>query len=276
MKNAMLVSVVVVLAIMGMVRAEEPADSPQLHGDVGIEYTTKYLWRGFDVFDDHAAIHPYVDLDMWNTGFGLHAVGHQAASSGFVDGERWDYTLSYKGMAFEGERYMMSYILGYRYFNFPQMSSHTSDSADLHEFHGVFAFPALLGIDNLVPAYVLVKLMPVNSGSPVGTNSPGGGTASGFAHIFILDYTMPYQDPFTGGEQDLKLHSEVVYNDGVCPHGFTDVDNDWSNAVFSASTTYDLGNNLSLTPSISYQSSWEDTVNTEDELWGGINLMYKF
>ena len=95
MKNAMLVSVVVVLAIVGMVRAEEPADSPQLHGDVGIEYTTKYLWRGFDVFDDHAAIHPYMDLDLWNTGFGLHAVGHQAASSGFVDGERWDYTLSY-------------------------------------------------------------------------------------------------------------------------------------------------------------------------------------
>ena len=270
-------SVVIVLNVTGIIYAQEAtAEEPQLHGQVGMTYTTQYLWRGFDVFDDHATIHPSLDLDLWDTGFGLHAIGHQAATSGYVDDERWDYTLSYKGMAFEGERYMMRYMLGYRYFNFPRRSSHTSSSIDLHELHGVFSFPALTGIENLVPTYVLVKLMPVNSGSPVGANSPGGGTASGFAHIFMLDYTVPYMDPFTGAEQNLQLHSEVVYNDGVCPHGFTDVDHDWSNAVFGASTTYDLGNNLSLTPGIWYQSSWEDTVNEEDELWGAISLMYTF
>ena len=130
-----LACVVIVLNVTGIIYAQEAtAEEPQLHGQVGVTYTTKYLWRGFDVFDDHATIHPSLDLDLWDTGFGLHA------SSGYELTERWDYTLSYKGIAFEGERYMTSYVLGYRWFNYPDMSSHTSDSFDLHEVHGVFAF----------------------------------------------------------------------------------------------------------------------------------------
>lgn len=276
MKKEILACILVVMAVVGMVSAQEAAEQPQLHGDVGVSYESKYLWRGFDVFGDTSVIHPFVNLDLFGTGFGLHAVGHRANADGYELNERWDYTLSYKGMAFEGERYMTSYMLGYRYFNYPDRTSHTRASIDLHELHGVFAFPKLLGIDNLVPAYVLVKLMPANSGTLVGANQPFGGTSSGFAHIFILDYKIPYNDPFTGGEQNLTLHSEFVYNDGVCPHPGSDVDNDWSNAVFSATTTYDLGNSLFLTPGISYQSSWEDTVNNEDELWASLSLTYKF
>lgn len=276
MKNAVLVGMMILVAAVGVVQAQEAAEEPTIHGQVGVTYTTKYLWRGFDVFADKSAIHPSVDLDLWGTGFGLHAIGHRAASSGHELNERWDYTLSYKGTAFEGERYMTSYILGYRWFNYPDRTAHTTASIDLHEVHGVFAFPALTGIENLVPAYVLVKLMPANSGTVVGTNQAAGGTASGFAHIFMLDYALPYTDPFTGGQQNLQLHSEAVYNDGVSPNGQTDVDNDWSNAVFSISTTYDLGNNLSFTPGIYYQSSWDDSVNTEDELWGSFALMYSF
>lgn len=276
MKNAALLRIVVLLAVVGVSWAQDAAESPQLHGAVGVTYDSKYLWRGFDVFDDHSALHPSVDLDLWGTGFGLHAVGHYPTTSRFEKIQRWDYTLSYKNIAFEGERYMTSYLLGYTYFNYPKFPAGTDKSPDLHEFHGVFAFPALTGVENLVPAYVLVKLMPFNSNSPVGANSPSGGTASGWAHIFMLDYAVPYEDPISGREQNLKFHSEFVYNDGVSPNGMTDVDPGWSNAVFGVSTTYDLGSNLSLTPGFYYQSSWEETVNDEDEYWTSINLTYKF
>jgi hypothetical protein len=275
MKNAALLMVVLV-AVVGTVSAQEAADSPQLHGDVGVTYDTQYMWRGFDVFNGTPGIHPFVDLDLWGSGFGLHAIGHIPTDSDYEMIQRWDYTLSYKNIAFEGERYMTSYMLGYRYFNYPKFAAFNSNSPDLHEFHGVFAFPALTGVENLVPAYVLVKLMPFNSNSPVGANSPSGGTASGWAHIFMLDYALPYNDPISGQQQDLKLHSEFVYNDGVSPSGLVDVKPGWSNAVFGVSTTYDLGNNLSLTPGVYYQSSWEDTVNDEDEFWGSISLTYKF
>ncbi|MHC4638613.1 MAG: hypothetical protein ACYTBP_07090 [Planctomycetota bacterium] len=271
MKKGILVSVVVLLAAVSIVQAQEA----ELHGSIGAEFSSKYIWRGFDVYDDHATIHPSVNLDLFGTGFGLNATGHRANSSGFENTERWDYTLYYLGRAFEAESYMTSYRLGYTYFNYPDMSSHTVSSMDIHEVHGIFSFPKLLPIEGLVPTYCLVKLMPVNSGTIVGARSPSGGTSSGFAHIFMLDYGLPVTCPLTGNTQTLNLHTECVYNDGVSPVG-TNVDHDWSNAVFGVSTTYSLSNNLSLTPGVYYQSSWDDSVNPEDELWTGVSLAYNF
>lgn len=54
------------------------------------------------------------------------------------------------------------------------------------------------------------------------------------------------------------------------------MDNNWSNTVFSVLTTYDLGNSLFLAPGLFFQSSWDDSVNPNNELCGGFNLMYKF
>ena len=92
----------------------------------------------------------------------------------------------------------------------------------------------------------------------------------------MLDYALPITCPITGESRNLNLHSEFIYNDGVSPNGATDVDQDWSNAVFGVSTTFDLSNSLSFAPGVYYQSSWDDSVNTEDEYWTTLNLTYKF
>ena len=273
MKKGILVSVVALLAAASMVQAQDPG----LQGSVGAEFSSKYIWRGFDVYDDHAAIHPAVDLDLFGTGFGLNITGHRANSDGHELNERWDYTLYYQNRMFEGESYATNYRLGYMYYNYPDRSSHdTSDSIDLQELHAIFSWPSLLPIEGLVPTYCLVKLWPSNSDSLVGDNAPGSQTSSGFAHIFMLDYGLPFTCPLTNEVRTLNLHSEFVYNDGVSPNGATDVDHDWSNAVFGVSTTFDLGNNLAFTPGFYYQSSWDDSVNPEDEYWTSLNLTYKF
>ena len=36
-----------------------------IHGSVGITYQSKYIWRGFDVFNDKSAIQPEIDLDLF-------------------------------------------------------------------------------------------------------------------------------------------------------------------------------------------------------------------
>ena len=286
MKKAMLLSTVILLAFMSSGYAQDA----EMQGTFKLEYSGKYIWRGFNVFGAKSAIHPTLDLFFPNSSIGFSVEGHRANSSEYEIAERWDYSLYYLGKMFAGETYEMNYRLAYVYYNFPQQSSHTRGdnpiddpigftldcgTFDLQEGHAVMSFPKILGVENLVPTYVLVKLMPVNSGTVVGAKSPSGGTSSGFAHIFMLDYAVPFTCPLTGIDRDLKLHSEFVFNDGVSPTG-TNADHDWSNAVFGVSTSYDLAENVSLSPGFYYQSSWDDSVNPSDEYWASLSLTCKF
>jgi hypothetical protein len=269
------------------------AEKGELHGGLGITYSTKYIWRGFDVYPDKSAIHPFVDVDLFGTGFGINITAHRANASGFEDTERWDYLVYYQNRAFVDEPYQMNYRFGYMYYNYPDLSSHRawrpasafssppwmrtiSGSIDLQEFHGIFSFPKILQVKGLVPTYVLVKLWPSNSYTLVGEASPTGGTASGFAHIFMLDYGWDVTCPVTGEDRKLNLHSEIVYNDGVGPNG-ANVDHDWSDVVFGISTDIDLKPNLVFTPGIYHQITMDKSVNDDkSETWGSFTIVYKF
>ncbi len=271
MKKQLLMGALVFLIVVSLGYAQEP----EVKGTASLTFTGKYVWRGFNVYGDKSAIHPMVDLFMPSTSVGLSVEGHRANSSDYELTERWDYSLYYLGKMFEDECYAINYRLAYVYYNYPDLSSHTNNSLDIHEGHAVLSFPKLLEVEGLVPTYILVKLMPVNSGTVVGTRSPSGGTASGWAHIFMLDYVVPMTCPFTGVDRKVNFHSEVVFNDGVAPTG-ANADHDWSNAVFGVSTNYEIEENLFFTPGIYYQSSWDDSVNPSDEYWLSLGMSYKF
>jgi hypothetical protein len=155
MKGMFLTVAAVLFVATGMSWAVEG----ELHGAVGVTYSSKYIWRGFDVFDDKSAIHPFIDLDFFGTGFGMNIIGHRANSSESENSERWDYTFYYQNRAFVDEVYQLNYRFGYTYFNYPDMSSHTSwnptgahalnGSVDLQEFNGIFSFPKILPIEGL-------------------------------------------------------------------------------------------------------------------------------
>ena len=273
MERKILVAVVLLLAVGSFAQAQES----ELHGSVDLTYQSKFVWRGFDIYGDKSAMQPSLDLDLFGTGLGANIMGHRANSSGYEAGERWDYTLYYQNMMCPDEAYAIMYRLGWVYYNFPQ--GHNQD-ADLQEMHAVLSLPKMCPA-GVVPSYVLVKLWPNSSSSDVGSRSwkrfgEFGGTASGWAHIFMLDY------PLTVGgilpdtpEQVLNLHSEVVYNDGVGPGGNL-VDHDWSNAVFGVSTGIDLTEDLVLTPGVFHQVSMDDSVNNEEETWATLSMTYKF
>ena len=253
------------------------ADTGELHGVVGAEYDSKYVWRGFTVYGSKSAIHPFVDLDLFGTGFGINITGHRANSNGYEVGEHWDYTLYYHNQLFSDQTYATNYMLGYVYYNFPEFPSHGSSSMDLQEIHGLLSWPKLLGVEGLVPSYVLVKMWPSNSDTLVGARSPSGGTASGFAHILMLDYALRTTCPITNQERVINLHSEVVYNDGVSPTPARNPDHDWSDAVFGVSTDVDLGSNLIFTPGVYHQVTMDKSVNDEKSItWASLILKYKF
>jgi hypothetical protein len=276
MKQKVLFAAVVLLATTALVQAQG-----ELHGSIDLTYQSKYMWRGIDVYGDKSAIQPTVMLDLYGTGFGVSVQGHRANASGFETTERWDTTLFYKNAVFMDEAYAMQYLVGWRYFYFPDapldgMAAGASGDIDLQEIHAVMSFPKILEVEGLVPTYVLVKLWPAESGTFVGSGGPSG-TASGYAHIFMLDYGLPIEDLLPDmPEQVLKLHSEVVFNDGVDPRGLG-VDHDWTNAVFGVSTDFKLDDSTTLTPGVYHQITMDDTINDDqDETWFTLGLNYSF
>jgi hypothetical protein len=273
-KKGFLLTAMVMFCAVGYAQAQE------LHGSFDLTYQTDYVWRGFDIFGDQSAIQPSLDLDLFGTGFGTSVIGHRAISSGYEAAERWDYYLYYQNMINPEERTALMYRLGYMYYNFPDMShSHF----DLQELHAIFSLPKICPFGT-IPSYVLVKLWPSSSGSLVGSRSrllyppDKAGTASGWAHIFMLDYPLKTAGilPDTP-EQVFNLHAEAVFNDGVGPPG-NNVDHDWTNAVFGVTTGFDLTDDLVLTPGVYHQIAMDRSVNdsSENETWATLSLTYKF
>ena len=77
-------------------------------------------------------------------------------------------------------------------------------------------------------------------------------------------------------EQVLRLHSEIVFNDGVDPRGIG-VDHDWSNAVFGVATDFELAENVTLTPGVYHQVTMDKTINDDkDETWFTLGVKYEF
>lgn len=274
-KQGILLAAVILFCAVGFARAEDS----ELHGSVDFTYQSNYLWRGFNVYGDKSAIQPSLDVDLFGTGLGINVMSHRANSSGYEDFERWDYTLYYQNGLFQDEDCALDYELGWVYYNYPDLSP---SEADLQEIYAILSLPKLCPT-GIVPSYSLVKLWPNSSGSLVGSPRSDG-TASGWWHIFSLDYPLTVGEilPDTP-EQVFNLHAEVVYNDGVGPRG-QNVDHDWSHAVFGISTGFDLSDELVLTPGVYHQITMDSSINTNkdgtpskaNETWATLSLTYKF
>ena len=101
-KKGILLIAVILLSTAGLVHAQKG----ELTGSVDVTFLSKFVWRGFDIYDDKSAIHPSIDLDMYGTGLGINIGGYRANSGEFENLERWDYSLYYNNSLFE-TRFML-------------------------------------------------------------------------------------------------------------------------------------------------------------------------
>jgi hypothetical protein len=261
---------------------QDKTEAGSLRAMVGATWDSKYIWRGFDIYDDESATHFMVDLDLFQSCFGVSAVAHRANAGGFEDRERWDWTGYYQGGAYAGESYAVNYRFGFVYYLYPELNS--GQSMDMIEAQMVLAWPKLLPIQGLQPSYALIAMGQASNDSVL---ADGG---SGVIQIGMLDYgfSIPGITPVIP-ELVVTLHAEVVYNDGVTITPAR-LQNDWtivhpnpdhgfSHAVFGASTDVPLGKggNLLLTPSVYYQNTMTDSINEDDsEFWASVGLKYVF
>jgi hypothetical protein len=279
MRKTILLVAVVFLCATAPTLAQVPAEK-QLTGVLDLTYMTSKIWRGFDYYaDDHGAFDASVDLNLYGTGFGLNVLWSQAVGGEKVNSETIAGTLYYTGSTYEGETYATNYKVGWVYYRYPNEprsgSTHASaQAADMQELFAKLSWPDICPA-GIVPSYTLLTMWPSEGNSQARKNS-------GWAHIFGLGYDLSVTGLLPDvPEQIMHLSAEIVYNDGVAPgvvigSASGTVEHDWSHVIFGASTDFDIGNNMTLTPGVFYQCSMEDTVNTEDEYGATVSVKYPF
>jgi len=264
-KKTILLTVVILLTVGAAVQAQEGGIS----GTFDVTYSSRYIWRGFDVYNDnHSAIQPSIDLDLYGTGLGLKVFWSRANGSKFENAEEVDLTLYYGNDIYEDETYATNYAIGWTYYTYPD---EPKTERNFQEFFASLSWPKLCPA-GIVPSYTVVCMWPSESGSARSENG-------GWIQIFGLGYdlTVPELAPEIP-EQVLHLSADLVYNDGVgagyAANGA--VEHDWSHFLFGVSTEIDLGNNLTFCPGLYYQASMEDSVNDDNETWVSLSLKYNF
>ena len=275
MKKGILL-IAVMLSMAGLVQAQEG----ELSGTIDVTYLSSYIWRGFDYYaDDHSAIQASIDMDLYGTGFGVKLLSRRAVSAPHENAENLNVTLYYGDSVYEGETYITNYTVGWVYYGFPDeprggSTAAAAQAADMQEFFAALSWPEICPA-GFVPSYTILTMWPSEGNSQARKNT-------GWAHVLGVGYDLnvPSLVPDVP-EQTLHLSAAMVYNDGVAPGvvigaASGTIDHDWSHAVFGVSTSFDLGDNLTLTPAAYYQSSMDDSVNTEDEAWLSLSMNYAF
>ncbi len=279
MKKGILLTAVILLSTGGFAQAQEG----ELSGTVDVTYLSAYLWRGFDQYPGahgEGAIQPSIDLDLYGTGFGLNVLWSRANTAAvdahgggysFENQERIDLTLSYSSSYFEYETYATDYTVGWVYYEYPDMPT---DNSDMQEVFASFSWPEICP-EGVVPSYTIIGLWKSESGHPSSMRSVKTNDVSGCMHIFGLNYDLSVEDLLPDlPEQILHLSLAVVYNEGM---GATLVDHDWSHAVLGVSTDFDLGNNVTLTPGLYHQNTFEQSVNPDEDItWVSLSVSYPF
>ena len=229
-------------------------------------YSSKYMWRGYDLFESNGAWMPSIDFDLWGTGWNVNVWSAVPLGSGSEELTELDYTFGYATTLFEEEMYQLDLGANWIYYDFPKANG----SADTVEWGLGGELPNVFGDLGLVPSFYFGWLSAAENGATE-VNEDSGETEqvdiAGQYYSFGLSYD------FEVMSQAFNIYSDVAYNGGLfgAPHGF-------SHTTVTLSTGWEFGM-LSLTPFLSYQYTCETELNDdgdENELWGGLSATLSF
>ncbi|MEN8126469.1 MAG: hypothetical protein ABFR90_01555 [Planctomycetota bacterium] len=272
MKKVM-VGLVVLLSVTAFVNAaeEETALPQDLEVTLDLSYTSKYIWRGFDVLGDQGAWQPSINVDLSN-GFTANIWASYSDSSGTndagdsrVNATEYNYTLAYNGSAWGDSAWKTDYQVGWRYYDF--IDSATRD-ADVQELFLTGSMPALTGV-GVVPRFGVFQMWEAWSG---GATRDYSGTI--YQVGFGYDFNTSQVTGSTDNNVPLTFSWDIVYNDGT---GGQSVEHDLSHMVWGLGTSLTCPvTGATITPTLYFQNSFEDSVNSEDELWLNLSFAFKF
>jgi len=247
MRRAVLVSAILILSGSIFVQAKQR----DLDADLTVSYWSKWLSKGVEAYGQQGALFKTIDLDLYDTGFGVKVTHRNATASGYVNKQRLDYRPYFKGAAFGDSPLATQYNLSVGYEHYPGVDRKVSNTT--FEWIYAFSWPKLLSC-GLVPGYIAHYEYPAGSGYQ---SQSGGDMASGWVHRFRLSYDIDVPE----FPNPLDLSSELAYTDGL-----GGAEHDWSYVTFSVSTKFDITKDLYFKPHLYHQISMEDSVSTKKDI----------
>ena len=253
MKKRILLIAVVLLSAAGTAQAEEK----QLGVTFDLTYMSKWMSKGAEAYGQQGALFKTIDIDFYDTGFGVKVTHRNATASGYVDKQRFDYRPYYKSKLFEGKPYATNYNISCGYEHYPGLARNVSNTT--FEWIFDFSWPNILP-KGLVPRYT------AHYEYPAGSNYKHH-NITGWVHRFGLGYDLSVPEL----SNPLHLSGELAYTDGL-----GGAEHDWSYATFGASTKFKITGNLSFIPGLYHQISMDDSVCKRDVTYCSLSMRYKF
>lgn len=258
-KIKILLFAAIVLGTIGLSQAEEN----KLGVTFDIDYMSKWMTKGKQGYGEEGALLTTLDLDLWNTGFGVSVKHINPDSSSFYTGsdikdkQRLDYSVSYKNSFFEDQVCKTKYKLSWTYKNYYDQAR---NEGNVQAWQLKLSWPELFS-KGLEPYYITHYEYPAGSGYD---KSPHW---TGWVHRFGVDVNLDFAE-LPG---PLCLSSEVAYTDGLGA-----ADHDWSYATFGISTKIKISDNLTFIPDLRYQISMDGSVCDRDLTYFKLGFKYKF
>jgi len=257
-RNRIMKKMMVVLVLCAMAAA---ASAQEWKTTVDLSYTSRYIWRGYDILDNAGAFQPSIDFSH-ESGLGASIWMSYPERGGWtndlmdsrVNLTEYDYTVYYKGKALGGDCWETDYKLGWRYFDC--IDTYTK-AWDMQEVFVEAEMPKLTG-NEVVPHVAVYQLWPARSKSDIKD-------ASGTIYLMGFNYNLPTDLPLT-------FSWDLVFNDGAMYS-----DHDWSHMVWGLKSQFKCPmTGAKIVPAVYFQNSFEDTVNKNDEYWGTISYSFAF
>lgn len=250
---------VILLTTTQLTRAEEN----KLGVTFDIDYMSKWMTKGKEGYSEDGAFLTTLDLDLWNTGFGVSVKHINPANTSFYTGsdikdkQRLDYSVSYKNNFFGDQIYKTKYKLSWTYKNYYDQAR---NEGNVQAWQLKLRWPQLFS-NRLEPYYITHYEYPAGSGYDKAPHW------AGWVHRFGLEVNLDFAE-LPG---PLCLSSEIAYTDGLRA-----ADHDWSYATFGISTKFKISDNLTFIPDLRYQVSMDDSVCDRDVTYFKLGFKYKF
>ena len=221
---------------------------------------SRYIAEGQDYFPNNdPAMFSSVDFALpkliANTDVSFNVWHALPLSSGHEIAEELDYSMTASRDLLDA----FNASLGYVYFDYPKADRY----ADAHRVWGSFS---LLEIPKL-PISVSFDLF---AAYEFEAHDDGPENGWYYAWGFGTELDLP-KFVFTQDDQKINLNITNWGTDGV---GGLKSDSLYA-TEFNISTDY-LFNKFTITPNLNYVSSYEDEINDENEIWGGVEVSYTF